>query len=92
LLLGRGGGGGWEEESWKKGSRQSPSGLRTSEMMSNATMEDTASLLQYAPPRLLMTRAGAFKRRTIMRVQKHEFIKRFFKQPVFCGHCKDFIW
>ena len=41
---------------------------------------------------LLMNRAGAFKRRTVRRVQKHQFIKRFFKQPVFCGHCKDFIW
>ena len=37
-------------------------------------------------------RAGAFKRKTVRKVQNHEFIKRFFKQPVFCGHCKDFIW
>lgn len=41
---------------------------------------------------LTMTRAGAIKRKTIRRVMNHNFIKRFFKQPVFCCHCTDFIW
>ncbi|XP_059079658.1 calcium-dependent protein kinase C-like isoform X2 [Tigriopus californicus] len=40
----------------------------------------------------MIVRSGAFKRRTVRLVHNHKFIKRFFKQPVFCGHCKDFIW
>ena len=48
-----------------------------------------AAALQRVP---IMVRKGAFKRRTVRLVNRHEFIKRFFKQPVFCGHCKDFIW
>lgn len=48
--------------------------------------------LSVSPPAHIWQRAGAVKRRTVRVVQNHRFLKRFFKQPVFCGHCKDFIW
>ncbi|XP_071745836.1 protein kinase C, brain isozyme isoform X13 [Lepeophtheirus salmonis] len=41
---------------------------------------------------IFVQRAGAFKRKSIKKIHGHAFIQRFFKQPVFCGHCKDFIW
>lgn len=37
-------------------------------------------------------RQGAFKRKGIVNTQGHKFQARFFKQPTYCGHCKDYIW
>ena len=44
------------------------------------------------PPPHQWRRAGALKLKSFKLIHDHKFIKRFFKQPVFCGHCKDFIW
>ncbi|XP_055854774.1 protein kinase C, eye isozyme [Episyrphus balteatus] len=50
---------------------------------------DGEAIINYMKNRI---RKGAMKKKGIIVIQGHHFQPRFFKQPTFCGHCKEFIW
>ncbi|XP_039956433.1 protein kinase C, eye isozyme-like [Bactrocera tryoni] len=54
-----------------------------------AEIAGEANVMNYMKNRL---RKGAMKRKGLMIINGHKFAVRFFKQPTYCGHCKDFIW
>ena len=62
------------------------------ELFANRTPEKLESLPKNATA--LRGRRGAVNRRQakVENIKGHNFIKKFFRRPTYCSHCREFLW
>lgn len=52
----------------------------------------SAAQREFVQSQLPMKHRQAIKRRKIHQANNHKFMARFFRQPTYCSHCKEFLW